>query len=218
MEHPAQLRFRPIPLSAKLSHFFQTATSPMMAPSRPLQIVMIVPMIFAHESTVSRLSRRSLRIEVRIIASGVSAWRNSQRACQSTQSASRSFRPECLMCFLIRSHVYHPAFAGSYSLKCVLLALVPEMSYEGMQVADGQSAGLVWVSIVGGKFEDSEQDKVRKALARTLRTGHVCDGQTDRERRACFYLVWRRAHRPLRRKDYDCSFATTIEPTVVMPT
>jgi hypothetical protein len=65
---------------------------------------------------------------------------------------------------VIRSHVYHPAFAGSYSLKSVLLALVPEMSYEGMQIADGQSAGLAWVSIVRGKFEESEQDKVRKAL------------------------------------------------------
>ena len=32
---------------------------------------------------------------------------------------------------VVREHVYHPAFAGSYSLKSVLPALVPEMSYEG---------------------------------------------------------------------------------------
>ena len=42
---------------------------------------------------------------------------------------------------VVRNHVYHPAFAGSYSLKSVLPALVPEMSYAGMQVADGQDAG-----------------------------------------------------------------------------
>jgi predicted RecB family nuclease len=43
---------------------------------------------------------------------------------------------------IIRNHVYHPAFGGSYSLKMVLPALVPEMTYEGMEVADGQAAGL----------------------------------------------------------------------------
>jgi hypothetical protein len=43
---------------------------------------------------------------------------------------------------VVRNHVYHPAFGGSYSLKAVLPALVPEMTYEGMEVADGQAAGL----------------------------------------------------------------------------
>ena len=51
---------------------------------------------------------------------------------------------------IIRDHVYHPAFAGSYSLKAVLPALVPEMSYEGMEVADGQHAGLAWETMVRG--------------------------------------------------------------------
>ena len=49
---------------------------------------------------------------------------------------------------IIRDHVYHPAFAGSYSLKSVLPALVPEMTYEGMEVADGQAAGLAWESLI----------------------------------------------------------------------
>ena len=39
---------------------------------------------------------------------------------------------------LIRNYVYHPAFAGSYSLKSVLPALVPEMTYDGMDVGNGQ--------------------------------------------------------------------------------
>ena len=42
---------------------------------------------------------------------------------------------------VIRNHVYHPAFAGSYSLKNVLPALVPGMTYEGMEVADGRTPG-----------------------------------------------------------------------------
>lgn len=43
---------------------------------------------------------------------------------------------------VMRNHVYHPAFGGSFSLKAVLPALVPEMSYDGMEVANGQTAGL----------------------------------------------------------------------------
>jgi hypothetical protein len=31
------------------------------------------------------------------------------------------------------------AFGGSFSLKAVLPALVPEMTYEGMEVSNGQS-------------------------------------------------------------------------------
>src|ERR1035437_5386082 len=32
---------------------------------------------------------------------------------------------------VVRNHVYHPAFAGSFSLKAVLPVLVPEMTYAG---------------------------------------------------------------------------------------
>lgn len=39
---------------------------------------------------------------------------------------------------VVRNHVYDPAFAGSFSLKDVLPALVPTMTYEGMEVADGR--------------------------------------------------------------------------------
>jgi predicted RecB family nuclease len=65
---------------------------------------------------------------------------------------------------VIRNHVYHPAFAGSYSLKAVLPALVPAMTYEGMAVANGQDAGLAWESLVRGNLDQFELDKTRKAL------------------------------------------------------
>jgi predicted RecB family nuclease len=65
---------------------------------------------------------------------------------------------------VVRDHVYHPAFAGSYSLKAVLPALVPEMSYEGMAVANGQDAGLAWESLVLGGLDQSERDRTRRAL------------------------------------------------------
>ena len=65
---------------------------------------------------------------------------------------------------VIRNHVYHPAFAGSYSLKAVLPALVPDMTYEGMTVADGVDAGLAWESLVRGGLDQAERERTRKAL------------------------------------------------------
>jgi len=64
----------------------------------------------------------------------------------------------------VRNHVYHPAFAGSYSLKAVLPALVPEMTYDGMAVATGQDAGMVWESLIRGGLDQVERDKIKKAL------------------------------------------------------
>src|SRR5690349_17817419 len=49
---------------------------------------------------------------------------------------------------LIRNCVYHPDFGGSFSLKSVLPALVPEMTYEGMEVADGTAAGTAWEAMI----------------------------------------------------------------------
>jgi hypothetical protein len=65
---------------------------------------------------------------------------------------------------IVRDHVYHPAFAGSYSLKSVLPALVPEMTYAGMEVADGQAAGLAWESVVRGDCDEGERERKRRVL------------------------------------------------------
>jgi predicted RecB family nuclease len=65
---------------------------------------------------------------------------------------------------IVRNHVYHPGFAGSYSLKSVLPALVPEMTYEGMEVADGRSAGEAWESLIGGDCDEAERRHKREAL------------------------------------------------------
>jgi hypothetical protein len=65
---------------------------------------------------------------------------------------------------VVREHVYHPAFAGSYSIKSVLPALVPEMTYEGMQVANGQDAGVAWGLLIRGTMDAVERGKIEKAL------------------------------------------------------
>ena len=65
---------------------------------------------------------------------------------------------------VVRNHVYHPKFAGSYSIKNVLPALVPAMTYEGMEVADGTDAGLAWEALIRGGLDQAERDRIRKAL------------------------------------------------------
>jgi predicted RecB family nuclease len=65
---------------------------------------------------------------------------------------------------IVREHTYHPAYAGSYSIKSVLPALVPEMTYDGMEVANGQDAGLAWESLVRGGIARDEYERIRKAL------------------------------------------------------
>ena len=65
---------------------------------------------------------------------------------------------------VVRNHVYHPAFAGSFSLKAVLPALVPEMTYEGMEVPNGQAAGLAWETMIGGTMGKAERQAKRRAL------------------------------------------------------
>jgi predicted RecB family nuclease len=65
---------------------------------------------------------------------------------------------------VVRNHVYHPAFGGSFSLKAVLPALVPDMTYEGMEVPDGLAAGLAWESMIRGNCSESERHAKRKAL------------------------------------------------------
>jgi len=63
---------------------------------------------------------------------------------------------------IIRDNVYHPAFQGSFSLKRVLPALVPEMSYESMEVSDGAEAGVAWEKML--TCEDAERKDLRSSL------------------------------------------------------
>ena len=64
---------------------------------------------------------------------------------------------------IIKEHFYHCAFRGSFSIKSVLPALVPEMSYEGLDIADGRTAQLEYRRMIDA--EDAvERERIRKAL------------------------------------------------------
>jgi hypothetical protein len=91
--------------------------------------------------------------------------RSLRHGCPSLQAESKQVESRLWdLLPVVRNRVYHPMFAGSYSLKAVLPALVPQMSYAEMQVANGRDAGLAWESLVGGSLDGVERDRVEKAL------------------------------------------------------
>jgi len=62
-----------------------------------------------------------------------------------------------------RRDIYHWRMNGSYSLKSVLPVLVPEMSYEGMEISDGAMASEAYFTM--GEISDpAELARLRKAL------------------------------------------------------
>jgi len=65
---------------------------------------------------------------------------------------------------VVRRNVYHPAFAGSFSLKFVLPAFVPEMTYETLEVKEGTAAGLTWARLIEPATPLVEKRRLRKAL------------------------------------------------------
>ena len=55
---------------------------------------------------------------------------------------------------IIKDHVYHPTFAGSFSLKKVVPALLPGVSYDGLPVADGDNAIALFARMARGELAD----------------------------------------------------------------
>ena len=58
---------------------------------------------------------------------------------------------------------YTPEMRGSYSIKSVLPALVPELSYSDLPIKDGGTASNTFLSMVNGSFE-GDVEKTRKQL------------------------------------------------------
>ena len=69
---------------------------------------------------------------------------------------------------VLREHVYHPDFGGSFSLKTVLPALVPELGYGDLEIAEGETASRELMQIVTGEpaFSLAASARRREALLR----------------------------------------------------
>jgi len=65
---------------------------------------------------------------------------------------------------IIRKNFYHPDFHGSTSIKKTLPALVPELSYENLEIGEGGAALSEFAYMAMGKYGRDEVQKKRKDL------------------------------------------------------
>ena len=63
-----------------------------------------------------------------------------------------------------RKEIYHGDFAGSYSIKAVLPALIPDLSYEGMPVSNGEEASIAWLSL----WQEADETKIHETRQQLL--------------------------------------------------
>lgn len=66
---------------------------------------------------------------------------------------------------LVRNHIYHPDFGGSFSIKKVLPALVPGLSYADLPINDGETASLELMRLM---FDEQLRGAPRERLRRAL--------------------------------------------------
>jgi CRISPR/Cas system-associated exonuclease Cas4 (RecB family) len=65
---------------------------------------------------------------------------------------------------IIKSHVYYPEFHGRTSIKIVLPVLVPGMSYDELEIKEGDTAMATFAYMALGKYSPQEIEEIRKNL------------------------------------------------------
>ncbi len=75
----------------------------------------------------------------------------------------------------VRAHCYHPEFHGSFSIKSVLPALVPDLGYSDLEINDGGLASIAYAEIVNPDTKQERRDHLRKCLL------DYCERDTEAE-------------------------------------
>jgi len=65
---------------------------------------------------------------------------------------------------LVRSYCYHPAFHGSFSIKSVLPALVPELGYDDLVINDGVLASMAYAEMIKPDTPPERRTEIRADL------------------------------------------------------
>lgn len=65
---------------------------------------------------------------------------------------------------VLRKDFYTPALGGSFSIKSVLPALVPDLDYSGLAIGDGQTAAAAYGRMVDPETPPDEAARLRQAL------------------------------------------------------
>ncbi|MBT3363119.1 MAG: DUF2779 domain-containing protein [Chloroflexi bacterium] len=80
---------------------------------------------------------------------------------------------------LVRAHCYHPEFHGSFSIKSVLPALVPDLDYKDLEINDGGLASISYAEIISTDTNKDRREHLRKCLL------NYCKRDTEAE--VCLY-------------------------------
>ena len=83
---------------------------------------------------------------------------------------------------IIKDNCYHPEFHGSFSIKAVLPALVPELDYSDLEIQEGVHASAAYSEIIDPKTTAKHCKELRKSLLA------YCKRDTDAEVRLFQYL------------------------------
>lgn len=62
---------------------------------------------------------------------------------------------------IVRSEYYHPEFHGSFSIKSVVPAFIPDLAYDDLDIQEGASASMSFARLVAGEIPKSEAARVR---------------------------------------------------------
>ena len=65
---------------------------------------------------------------------------------------------------VIRDHYYHPGFHGSYSMKAVLPAVVPDLGYDDLEIQGGGHASVAFAQMIAPETENCQRERLRQAL------------------------------------------------------
>ncbi len=65
---------------------------------------------------------------------------------------------------IISKDYYHPRFQGSFSIKSVLPAILPEMSYEYLEIQEGEVAGLAYQRMIDPLTPVGDKGEIKKDL------------------------------------------------------
>jgi hypothetical protein len=65
---------------------------------------------------------------------------------------------------VIQQHVYHPRFAGSFSIKQVLNPMVPDLTYDDLAIVDGMVASVEIARLLFVAHKVRDRDQLRRDL------------------------------------------------------
>ena len=65
---------------------------------------------------------------------------------------------------VVRKNYYHPEFHGSFSLKSVLPALVPDLDYSDLEISDGEQASAAYAEMIQPETPAVRRSQLRESL------------------------------------------------------